>query len=169
MDNEKINSKIKLLKNSSFVILIFVILKFRNIGRSTFRSSKFWPPHPKKLTSHQETLYIIFRHHLLSLRGKQKSIKSTMWQYITSWSLENRCVKFYTEKWNLRIAAASSLYVWRNITNFSNQPEVSKLLTLDSCHIIFFFALERKSNCDWRLGKTHTHTDTHKISKVTRL
>ena len=34
MNNEKINSKIKLLHNSSFVILIFVILKFRNIERS---------------------------------------------------------------------------------------------------------------------------------------
>ena len=44
MDNEKINSKIKLWNNSSFVILIFVILKFQNIGRSTFRRSKFWPP-----------------------------------------------------------------------------------------------------------------------------
>ena len=32
MNNEKINSKIKLSNNSSFVILIFVILKFRNIG-----------------------------------------------------------------------------------------------------------------------------------------
>ena len=42
MNNEKINSKIKLLKNSSFVILIFVILKFRNIDRSTFRLPKFW-------------------------------------------------------------------------------------------------------------------------------
>ena len=39
MKNEKINSKIKLSNNSSFVISIFVILKFRNIGRS-----KFWPP-----------------------------------------------------------------------------------------------------------------------------
>ena len=40
MNNEKINSKIKLLNNSSFVILIFVILKFRNISRSTFCRSK---------------------------------------------------------------------------------------------------------------------------------
>ena len=44
MNNEKINSKIKLSNNWSFVILIFVILKFWNIGRSTFRRSKFWPP-----------------------------------------------------------------------------------------------------------------------------
>ena len=43
MNNEKINSKIKLSNNWSFVILIFVILKFWNIGRSTFRRSKFWP------------------------------------------------------------------------------------------------------------------------------
>ena len=41
MNNEEINSEIKLSNNSSFVILIFVILKFRNIGRSTFRRSKF--------------------------------------------------------------------------------------------------------------------------------
>ena len=44
MNNEKINSKIKLSNNSSFVILIFVILKFRNIGCSTLYRSKFWPP-----------------------------------------------------------------------------------------------------------------------------
>ena len=41
MNNEKINSKIKLSNNSSFVILSFVIFKFRNIGRSTFLRSKF--------------------------------------------------------------------------------------------------------------------------------
>ena len=41
MNNEKKNSKIKLSNNSSFVILIFVILKFRNIGHSAFRRSKF--------------------------------------------------------------------------------------------------------------------------------
>ena len=41
MNNEKINLKIKLSNNSSFVILIFVILKFRNIDRSTSRHSKF--------------------------------------------------------------------------------------------------------------------------------
>ena len=44
MNNGKINSKIKLSNNSSFVILIFVILKLWNIGRSTFRRSKFRPP-----------------------------------------------------------------------------------------------------------------------------
>ena len=32
MNNEKINSKIKISNNSSCVILIFVILKFQNIG-----------------------------------------------------------------------------------------------------------------------------------------
>ena len=37
--NEKLNSKIKLSNNSSFDILIFAILKFRNIG-----GSKFCPP-----------------------------------------------------------------------------------------------------------------------------
>ena len=41
MDDEKINSKIKISNNSSFVIFIFVILEFRNIGRSTFCRSKF--------------------------------------------------------------------------------------------------------------------------------
>ena len=50
MNNEKIISKIKLSNSSSFVILIFVILKFRNIGRSTFRRSKFRPP-PGKIAS----------------------------------------------------------------------------------------------------------------------
>ena len=38
--NEKLNSKIELSNNSSFVVLIFAILKFRNIGRSTIRRSK---------------------------------------------------------------------------------------------------------------------------------
>ena len=41
MNNEKMNLKIKLSNNSSFVILIFVILKFGNIGRFTFPRSKF--------------------------------------------------------------------------------------------------------------------------------
>ena len=36
MNNEKMNLKIKLSNNSSFVILSFVILKFRNIGRSIY-------------------------------------------------------------------------------------------------------------------------------------
>ena len=56
--NEKINSKIKLSNNSSFVILIFGIFKFRNIGRSTFRGSKFWPP-PRK--SNYSIFYIFFK------------------------------------------------------------------------------------------------------------
>ena len=43
LKNEKLNLKMKLSNNSSFVILIFAILKFRNIGRFTFRPSKFWP------------------------------------------------------------------------------------------------------------------------------
>ena len=37
------NPKTKLSNNSSFFILIFAILKFRNIGRSTFLRSKIWP------------------------------------------------------------------------------------------------------------------------------
>ena len=41
--NEKLDSKIKLSKNSSFVILLFAIFKFRNIGHFTFRRSKFSP------------------------------------------------------------------------------------------------------------------------------
>ena len=40
----KTNSQIEKLNNSTFVILIFEISKFRNIGHSTFRRSKFWPP-----------------------------------------------------------------------------------------------------------------------------
>ena len=42
--NERINSKVKISNNSSFVIVIFAILEFRNIGHSTFSRSKFWPP-----------------------------------------------------------------------------------------------------------------------------
>ena len=41
LKNKKLNSKIKLSDNSAFVILIFTILKFRNIGHSTFDRSKF--------------------------------------------------------------------------------------------------------------------------------
>ena len=44
LKNEKLNSEIKLSNNSSFVILIFAILKFRNIGRSKFRRSNFRLP-----------------------------------------------------------------------------------------------------------------------------
>ena len=40
---EKLNSEIKLSINSSFVILIFAILKSQNIGRSTFSRSKIVP------------------------------------------------------------------------------------------------------------------------------
>ena len=40
--NKRINSKIKLSNNLSFGILIFAIFKFWNIGRSTFRRTKFW-------------------------------------------------------------------------------------------------------------------------------
>ena len=56
MYDEKINSKIKLSNNSSFVILIFVILKFRNIGRSTFRRYKFWPTHVP-YTTHKTKIF----------------------------------------------------------------------------------------------------------------
>ena len=42
---KKNNKKNKFVKKiESFAILIFVILKFRNIDRSTFRRSKFWSP-----------------------------------------------------------------------------------------------------------------------------
>ena len=37
MNNEKINSKIKLSNNSSFVILIFVILKYWSFYISSFQ------------------------------------------------------------------------------------------------------------------------------------
>ena len=36
--------KKKKSNNSTFVISIFEVTNFRNIGRSTFRHSKFWPP-----------------------------------------------------------------------------------------------------------------------------
>ena len=42
---KKKNSKINLSNNSSLVILIFMILKFRNIGRSNSVVSNF-DPHP---------------------------------------------------------------------------------------------------------------------------
>ena len=43
----KINVKFENKKsnNLTFVILIFEISKVRNIGRSIFRCSKYWPPH----------------------------------------------------------------------------------------------------------------------------
>ena len=44
MNNEKIKSKIKLSNNSFLVILIFVILKFRNIGRSIIPSFRSLTP-----------------------------------------------------------------------------------------------------------------------------
>ena len=49
--SNNINNRKKIFKiennksnNSTFIILIFEISKFRNIGRSTFGRSKFWPP-----------------------------------------------------------------------------------------------------------------------------
>ena len=53
MSNEKIDPKIKLSNNSSFAILIFVILKFRNISRSTFEHYKFCTP-PLSLVRYME-------------------------------------------------------------------------------------------------------------------
>ena len=48
--------KIKSSNNSSFAILIFVILKFRSIGRSTFDHSKFCTsPNKLKHSSHNAT------------------------------------------------------------------------------------------------------------------
>ena len=44
MNNEKINSKIKLSNNSSFIISIFEVSNFRNTGRSIFCRYKFWLP-----------------------------------------------------------------------------------------------------------------------------
>ena len=41
MKNEIISSKINLSNDSNFVILIFEILKFRNIDRSAVRRYKF--------------------------------------------------------------------------------------------------------------------------------
>ena len=40
---KKVKSIMKLSNNSSFVILIFAILKFRNIDRFVFRRLKLWP------------------------------------------------------------------------------------------------------------------------------
>ena len=51
------NTIIKLSKNSSFVILIFATLKFRNFSRSTFRRSKFWPP-PDGIANAYFNIYI---------------------------------------------------------------------------------------------------------------
>ena len=43
-NNKKNNSKIEKSNNSTLVILIFEIFESRNIGRSLFGRSKFWPP-----------------------------------------------------------------------------------------------------------------------------
>ena len=59
---EKFKSKIKLTNNSSFVILIFAILKFRNIGRS-----KIWPPP------------IIFNLSEILIKLKKKKIWENFW------------------------------------------------------------------------------------------
>ena len=48
---EKLNSKIKWSNYSYFVIFMFAILKFRSIGRSTFRRSKFWAPPSQKMVA----------------------------------------------------------------------------------------------------------------------
>ena len=58
---KKINSIMKLSNNSSFVILIFEILKFRNIDRSTFRHSKFWhPPTGSNMILHPQMILVIY-------------------------------------------------------------------------------------------------------------
>ena len=83
--NEKLNSKVKLSNNWYFVILMFAILKFRNIGRSIFRRSKFWP-HP---TAHNSLWKIgegtlpwaILRFRIFSnFSQKFEKIKITVWK-----------------------------------------------------------------------------------------
>ena len=58
-------SIMKLSNNSSFVILVFAILKFRNIGRSTFRRSKFWLPPIRSSLRWVFFLFFLFLSHIL--------------------------------------------------------------------------------------------------------
>ena len=65
----KIKFENKIVDYSSFVILIFAVLKFWNISRSTFRRSKFWLPP-------QSTLEVF-----LNIQGGSRSFKKTMIGY----------------------------------------------------------------------------------------
>ena len=110
MSNEKINSKIKLFNNSSLVILIFVIFKFRNIGRSTFRRSKFWPtPHNSSRTAKIITRYPNKHFYFLSLTSpikKSFSLQKKLKKY------KNREIIFSTYKVFLPL---------RHLSNFPRQ------------------------------------------------
>ena len=75
---KKINSIMKLSNNSSFVILVFAILKFRNIDRFTFRHSEFWlPPMIKfpKFNNLENTWNLKKLSNTLSVQGIKKNTK----------------------------------------------------------------------------------------------
>ena len=78
-NEKKINSIIKLSHNSSFVMLIFEILKFRNIGRSTFRCSKFSFP-PTKIFWDRPGLLLAY----LQTRPKLYVVCMTSWRHIAA-------------------------------------------------------------------------------------
>ena len=78
--NKKINSIIKLSNISSFVILIFAILKFRNVSRFTFRRLKFWSPPLLPNT------WGIIQHKYFSYGGREpvESKKMTLGQVVSN-------------------------------------------------------------------------------------
>ena len=91
----------KLSKNSSFVILIFEILKFRNIDRSTFRRSKFG--HPLKICNLGNSKHLLF--------GKFQ--KFVIWKILKNFLL--KILKIFQILQFQKIANPQNFKIWRII------------------------------------------------------
>ena len=80
---KRINSEIEKSNNSTFVISIFEVSNFRNIGRSTFGRSKFWPP--PKYNNQRQKILRDFRDAISRLKVKIVSRNIPLFEY--SWQL----------------------------------------------------------------------------------
>ena len=158
MNNEKINSKIKLSNNSSFVILIFVIFIFRNIGRSTFRRSKFWPPpeeviwlvcgfHKKKaLHDFQCRLHesSIICDTFICIKNLNLILKNWCHKTWTSWHAEN-CTNKKGIFYNIKISKLVIQLVFQININLETYEIKKKIINdFDSAFFIFQFVKFRK-------------------------
>ena len=79
--------KIKKSNNSTFVILIFEVSIFRNIGRSKFAHSKFWLPPVVSMM----LIFIVFIEVWLLLDDESESLNIFTWReirWVTSTSLK---------------------------------------------------------------------------------
>ena len=99
------NSKKKTSNSSSFVILTFAILEFRNIGHYTFGSSKFWPP-PEKIQKYSFHFSVIF---LFKFFRILFSIVCQAIFFLVFLSINNIFIDNWRAKFSLKIPSADTL------------------------------------------------------------